>query len=236
MICPKCHKPYLFMSHSNDSRVSCRKCKYQEVFKQPTYEGYVESTYDKKLLRTSATDPLLARFINISKLKDAQTVLDYGCGRGDYVKEMSLYTKDVVGVDIDITLAQRTFPDLKFRKIESVAIDTPDAAFDWIVCVNVIEHVHDHDALLNEFRRLLKPEGKLFITTFDIDFILHSIHYDPTHLIEWTQHEFESLISKKFKIVSSFKAGSMFNFYPLNIVLTKMLTPELCIVAKKNNE
>ncbi len=224
------------MSRSNDSHVSCRKCKYQDVFKQPTYEGYVESTYNKQLLRTSATDPLLGRLISISKLQDGQNVLDYGCGRGDYVKEMSLYTKEVIGIDIDITLAQRTFPDLKFRKIASAAIDMPDAAFDWIICINVIEHVHDHDALLDEFRRLLKPEGKLFITTFDIDFMLHKIHYDPTHLIEWTRHEFESLISERFKIISSFRAASMFNYYPLNLFLTKIFRPELCIVAQKNNE
>jgi hypothetical protein len=87
--------------------------------------------------------------------------------------------------------------------------------------------------LLKEFKRVLKPNGKLFITSYDKYFILHRILNDLTHVIEWSQEEFENLISREFKIIKSFKYGSFFNYRIINWLLVKLLQPELCIYAEK---
>lgn len=44
------------------------------------------------------------------------------------------------------------------------AIPEPDAAFDAILCSEVLEHVPDPTKALDEFARLLKPGGKLILT------------------------------------------------------------------------
>lgn|GEM_PF-2039932 len=87
--------------------------------------------------------------------------------------------------------------------------------------------------MLKEFKRVLKPNGKLFITSYDKYFILHRILNDLTHVIEWSQEEFENLISREFKIIKSFKYGSFFNYRIINWLLVKLLQPELCIYAEK---
>ena len=106
--------------------------------------------------------------------------------------------------------------------------------FDVILAVNLIEHVHDFEFLLNEFERILKKGGYLFITTYDTNFVLHKILNDPTHVYEWDEISFEKFISKKFKIIKSFKHGSFFNYYPFNKIIVRFLKPELCVVATKN--
>ena len=58
-----------------------------------------------------------------------------------------------------------------------IAIPLPDRSLDAIVCTEVIEHVVDPMAVLREFARLLKPQGKLFMTAP----LLSSLHMEPFH-------------------------------------------------------
>ena len=44
----------------------------------------------------------------------------------------------------------------------------PDASFEYIVCLEVIEHVENPMALCRELRRVLRPGGRLFISTPNI--------------------------------------------------------------------
>lgn len=68
-------------------------------------------------------------------------------------------------------------------------IPLPDHSLDAILCTEVIEHVVDPMVVLKEFHRLLKPGGKLLLTT---PFISH-LHMEPYHFYSgftqfWHQH------------------------------------------------
>lgn len=56
---------------------------------------------------------------------------------------------------------------VKFTAGSLQATGLPDATYDLIYCVSVLEHTRDHGAVLEEFHRLLKPGGAL-VMTFDI--------------------------------------------------------------------
>jgi SAM-dependent methyltransferase len=46
-------------------------------------------------------------------------------------------------------------------------LGSPDASFDAVACVSVLEHTDQYTAILDEFRRVLRPGG-LLVLTFDL--------------------------------------------------------------------
>jgi len=69
------------------------------------------------------------------------------------------------------------------------AIPKPDAAFDAILCTEVLEHVPDPTKALDEFTRLLKPGGKLILTAP----FSSLVHFAPYHFCSgfsryWYEH------------------------------------------------
>jgi SAM-dependent methyltransferase len=85
------------------------------------------------------------------------------------------------------------------------AIPLPDASLDAILCSEVFEHVIDPPAVLNEFARLLRPGGQLWLTAP----LLSHLHMEPYHYFGgftryWYQHW---LPAKGFKIDSVAAVG-----------------------------
>jgi len=57
------------------------------------------------------------------------------------------------------------------------AIPEPDAAFDAILCSEVLEHVPDPTKAIHEFARLLRPGGKMILTAP----FASLVHFAPYH-------------------------------------------------------
>jgi SAM-dependent methyltransferase len=91
-------------------------------------------------------------------------VLDLPAGPGYLLRDLKAIGFDGVAGEIDETL--HCFPDIQYRKIDMTsAFDFPAASFDYVVSVEGIEHIENHFAFLREVRRVLKPGGKLILTT-----------------------------------------------------------------------
>lgn len=114
-------------------------------------------------------------------LQDGQRVLDLGCGRGRHMHALYWHETplNVVGLDLshgEVKAALDGFFDLPppepasdRRSAVVLAGDAarlpfPDNSFDRIICSEVLEHVPDPDAVLEEISRILKPGG-LFIAS-----------------------------------------------------------------------
>ncbi|HOX55654.1 MAG TPA: class I SAM-dependent methyltransferase [Candidatus Paceibacterota bacterium] len=72
---------------------------------------------------------------------------------------------------------------------EITKIPLPDGCLGAILCTEVLEHVIDPMAVLSEFGRLLKPEGKLLLTTP----MFSGLHMEPYHYysgftLHWYRH------------------------------------------------
>lgn len=98
-------------------------------------------------------------------------VLDYGCGEGVLLEglcEKGEIHADSLGVDISenaIKKASVRFPNLKFACTNSDgATSFPDESFDVVIATEVIEHIFDTDGAFEEFRRLLRPSGRLLLS------------------------------------------------------------------------
>lgn len=93
-------------------------------------------------------------------------ILDFGCGAGRLVAAGRELGLDIVGVDVFYSgsgsRAQAEAAGLlgtAVREIAAGRIPFPDASFDLVVNNQVMEHVEDLDATLDEIDRVLKPGG-----------------------------------------------------------------------------
>jgi 2-polyprenyl-6-hydroxyphenyl methylase/3-demethylubiquinone-9 3-methyltransferase len=107
-------------------------------------------------------------------LKGAR-VADVGCGGGLLSEALAKAGADVVGIDmgqgvIDIAQLHLHESDLQvdYRVQSSAELAAAEpASFDAVCCMELIEHVPDPAALIHDLATLLKPGGKLFLSTLN---------------------------------------------------------------------
>jgi SAM-dependent methyltransferase len=109
------------------------------------------------------------------ELPPGSTGLDAGCGVGLYAlwlaeavglrgrvlgieptAERVAAARELVGKRVD---AGR----LEFREGDATALDMKDGTLDWVWCGDVLHHILDTDRALAEFRRVVRPGGRIVI-------------------------------------------------------------------------
>lgn len=110
----------------------------------------------------------------INRLPKNARVLDLACGNGYGTFLISDYTSEmVIGGDLDKTairnckkLFQKS--NLVYKQIDATNIPYEDQSFDCVISFETIEHTKEYKKVLTEFNRILKPGGKLFLSTPNI--------------------------------------------------------------------
>lgn len=96
-------------------------------------------------------------------------VLDVGCGRGFLLRSLRERVPDLRCYGLELSPAP--IEEARAAGIDvhegdlSAGVPLPDACVDLVVMGEVIEHVFDPDACLEELRRVLSPGGALIVTT-----------------------------------------------------------------------
>jgi ubiquinone/menaquinone biosynthesis C-methylase UbiE len=115
------------------------------------------------------------RTIDHLNLQPGDDVLDVCCGTGASAIPAAIAvgpTGSVLGVDVSdglLGLARskaQHLDNITFRNHDCMALDLPDGSFDAIVCVFGIFFLPDMTAALRELWRMVKPGGKLAITSW----------------------------------------------------------------------
>ncbi len=110
-------------------------------------------------------------------LRPGASVLDVGCGSGaSAIPAARLVgpSGHVVGADLAerlLAIAQskaraQSLANVEFREADMERLGYPDHAFDAVVCVFAVFFVPDMVKLVRELWRMVKPGGKLAITTW----------------------------------------------------------------------
>ncbi len=99
-----------------------------------------------------------------------KVILDAGCGAGYGCDLLSRVAQKIIGVDysqeaIDYAKKHYSYPNLKFRMMDFLALDFDDGTFDLVTCLEVIEHLRDDHIFLKKAFHILKPNGVLVIST-----------------------------------------------------------------------
>lgn len=166
----------------------------------------------------------LAHFITcVLKLREAKKVLDYGAGSGLHVAlweklfpEAQLYFCDISSVAMDKFTFKYPQHAKRYALIYDNIANFSDAIFDVIASVEVMEHVDNLNAYLQDVHRLLKPGGHFIWTTpcansLSIEHFFNTLTgkieptkegyrrwswEDPTHLRRLRSSEIEGLLKQ----------------------------------------
>ncbi len=92
--------------------------------------------------------------------------LDAGCGLGVYLPLLASFSGKVFGADL-IHEHLRRIPAAKNTYRTCSSLEAPafrSAAFDFIICIETLEHVRNDEQTIREFRRLMKSGGTLILS------------------------------------------------------------------------
>ncbi len=93
-------------------------------------------------------------------------ILDVGCGDGFIGRILMDNGNDVVGVEIhDEPIREARKKGMKVIKARAQKLPFKSNTFEIVVMAEVIEHFLETEAALAEVRRVLKPGGRVIITT-----------------------------------------------------------------------
>ncbi len=132
-----------------------------------------------------------------------QTVLDYGCGRGESIKLFGEAGFQVTGADVDpecVKLGSRFGKAVVLEPDDPVGQFGPKS-FDIVTCFHVLEHVDNPKKTLNELRTIsrkyvllavpnLRYLHLLFARTIDLSVV------NEGHLQSWDHWHFRSLAER----------------------------------------
>ena len=107
-------------------------------------------------------------------LREAE-VLDVGCGGGLLSEALAGEGASVTAIDLadELVKVARLHAlesgvkvDYQVKAVEELAAERP-ASFDVVTCMEMLEHVPDPGAILQACATLLKPGGRLFVSTLN---------------------------------------------------------------------
>ncbi len=104
-----------------------------------------------------------------SLLPPEQRVLDLGCGGGFLANYLAARGHRVVGIDTtpENLVVARRHGTAEYQVADACALPFPDASFDVVCAMDLLEHVEDPAKLIGEASRVLAPGGLFVFHTFN---------------------------------------------------------------------
>jgi SAM-dependent methyltransferase len=130
-------------------------------------------------------------------------VLDLGCGRGEQSVMLAGQDLRVVAADVEPEVLEAVRDRARAAQVDvdTVQLDVkaglPEpGTYDAVVCTEVLEHVRDYAAAMEEIKRVLKPGGRacIAVPTALTELLFHRILptyvHDSTHVNVFTRSMF----------------------------------------------
>ena len=150
----------------------------------------------------------LHRYALCFELVSGKSVLDLASGEGYGSALLAKRAQSVTGVDIDtesVEYAKRHYigsPNLKFLVGSCESVPLPDESIDVVTSFETIEHHDKHEEMMQEIKRVLKPDGILIISSPNrLSYSDETNQLNHFHVKELYYDELVSLLSRHFKCV-----------------------------------
>lgn len=162
--------------------------------------------------------------LDLLRASPNKRLLDVGCGGGIFCKMASKRGLDIYGIDLSNVAIQRAreiLPNANFIIGEAENMPFKNDFFDYVTCLGSLEHFPNMDKALQEMKRVLKHNGKVFVFLPNSYFIghiymawKHGIHpseggQDFSERFD-TRLEWQELLEKNgFKVVKTYKYNTI---------------------------
>lgn len=166
------------MNAASDQRHPGPSCKNRRLYPPRSHRRY----YIQTLLTRHITSLAQAHLGDARDL----VLVDYGCGTMPYRPILEPYLDRYVGADLpDNDQAQiHILPDGR--------LDLPDASADVVLSMQVLEHVDQPARYLAECCRVLRPGGRLFLSTHGFWWY----HPHPSDFWRWTGQGLRKILTE----------------------------------------
>jgi len=149
--------------------------------------GYVPSSGPAPLSRRLFGSRRFSRTIEFRIMRHwlgarGGVALDLGAGGGEFAAQLASLGYRVVALDLDRQAIEMGKSE-RYRNVSWLQGDATrppilSAAVDVVLCNSAIEHFPDDEATVRELRRVLKPGGRIVLTT-------DSLPRRPSHWLRW---------------------------------------------------
>lgn len=112
----------------------------------------------------------------LKNIKKCQALLDVGCGEARHLAILANKASHLVGVDINETaiengrkrLAKEGLAHIDLIHGDAETLTAAENYFDYVICMlNTFGNFGKHQLpILNQMKRVLKPDGKIFISVY----------------------------------------------------------------------
>jgi SAM-dependent methyltransferase len=134
------------------------------------------------------------QFVKVQAPLFTGSILDFGCGSMPFKHLFTGVTK-YTGLDLEQSQHGLSKPDIVF---DGVSIPFPDAHFDGVISFEVVDDLHTPAEQLREINRILKPGGRLLLTSS----FVWELHEEPHDIARYTPHGVKNLLQKSgFEVV-----------------------------------
>ena len=150
--------------------------------------SYVEVVYNETDRPLTDYPNKLARYLfGRYRIRPGDTLLDIGCGRGEFLR--GFIECGAKGFGVDQTDAAKKYcpsAELRLANLENEPLPYGDDTFDVVYSKSVVEHFYYPEKLVREMYRVLKPGGLVITLCPDWEFNIRNYFEDFTHRTPFT--------------------------------------------------
>jgi len=148
-------------------------------------------------------------FVQAMRVAGANSFMEVGVGTGLYSSFLLRKLPEIYGRGMDISPSSKQFTELQMNafdignryqvELRDVTVHPVERKSDWLVCVEVLEHLDDPVTFLRGLRRNMSDNSKAFITA-----ALNAAHADHIYLYRSPDEVLAQLDEAGFTLEQSF--------------------------------